>query len=129
MDNLALATEILSHRDLEIAGIDVNLVHLIQFSPVHSFPEPSHDDIDWSEEDWDFLIVELSLIEQVSGNRVRVVDFPSSFSRIADRRETIITEYDRVIFSEESRMKHNSPFEVQLTHELPETGLPRDRSH
>ena len=115
MEYLTLATEVFSDGILQIGGIRINFIHLFEFSSIHSFENRSDDDIGGTEEKRNFSVIEFPLVEEVTGNGVCVVDFPCIFPRIADSREGIVAEDDRVVFAEELRVEENSVFQIELT--------------
>ncbi len=118
MEYLALATEILFHRLLQIRSVHIDLIHLRELLTVHSFEESSDGDIGRTQQKRDFLVVELPLIEEVAGDGVCIVYLPSSGACIADGREGIIAEYDRIVLTKEIRMEEDSVLEIYLTQSL-----------
>lgn len=118
MNNLALATEILFHRVFQVGGVHINLIDLIELSSVHTLEDGSDERVYRSEQKRDFLIIELTLVEEVAGDRVRVIYLPGSCTSIADGREGIVAEYDRIILTKELCMEEDSVFEIYLTQTL-----------
>lgn len=115
MNNLAFSSEIFPYRLLEIATVRIDLIHPFEFFSIHSLEYRSDEDIGRAEEKWNFLVVELPLIEEIAGDGVGVIDLSCVCPRVADGRKGIVAEYDRVVLSEELRMEEDFPLEIYLT--------------
>lgn len=115
MDDLTFSTQILFHSNLEIATVHVDFIDLRQLFPVHLLENQSNSDVYRTEEEWNFLVVELPLVEEIAGDRMGIVDLPCIFAYITNGGQRIIAEDNRIIFTKKLRMKKDSVFEVDLT--------------
>ena len=115
MENIALATEVFSNGGLEIGGVRIDFVHLFEFPSVHPFEYGSDSDINRTEQKRNFSVIKFPLVEEVAGDGVGVVDLSRIFSRVSDRGERVVAEYDRVVLLQEPCMEKDSVLQIELT--------------
>lgn len=114
MDDFALPSEILPDGGLEIGRVGVDFVDLVELSSVHPLENRADEDIDRAEQEGDFPVVKIPLIEKVAGDGVGVIYLPCSRTYVADGRKGIVAENDRIVLLKKLGMEKYPPFQVDL---------------